>query len=218
MTDSQRKSYDTHMAKWALPGEAQADVYDFQKIYGNANPVTLEIGFGMGDSLIQMALDTPDMNFLGIEVHQAGVGRLLRLVEQNNIKNIRVVCHDAVEILEQKIKHSSLDRINIFFPDPWHKKKHHKRRLIQSSFLTLLHSRLKNSGLLHVATDWAPYAEHTLECIKENQMFNNYSAEGDFVNGNAFGRPKTKFENRGLKLGHKVFDMVFTPAQSELEQ
>lgn len=214
MTDSQRKAFDGHMKKWSLDfiGETDSDskLYNFSTIYGNDNPVTLEIGFGMGDSLIQMALNSPDENFLGIEVHQAGVGRLLRLVEDKGIQNIRVVCHDAVEILKNHIHLESLDRINIFFPDPWHKKKHHKRRLIQSDFLTLLHSRLKQKGLLHIATDWAPYAEHILESVSENKLFSPFS-EQDFVDGSEFGRPKTKFEKRGINLGHEVFDMVYTP-------
>lgn len=197
------------MARWALDSGTETSAYNFPDIYGNDNPVTLEIGFGMGDSLIQMALDAPDINFLGIEVHQAGVGRLLRLVEENSIDNIRVVCHDAVEVIRHNIKPGSLQRVNIFFPDPWHKKKHHKRRLIQPAFLTLLHSRMANKGLLHIATDWQPYAEHTIECVNESQLFRNISTDKDFVSGTDFGRPGTKFEKRGLKLGHRVFDMVF---------
>lgn len=197
------------MARWALDSGTESGAYNFQEIYGNENPVTLEIGFGMGDSLAQMALDAPDTNFLGIEVHQAGVGRLLRLVEENSINNIRVVCHDAVEVIRHNIKPESLQRVNIFFPDPWHKKKHHKRRLIQSDFLTLIHSRMANNSMLHIATDWQPYAEHTLECVSESQLFRNVSTDETFVSGADFGRPETKFEKRGLKLGHEVFDMVF---------
>jgi len=209
MTDSQRKAYDKHMARWALAFGTESEAYEFPDIYDNDNPVTLEIGFGMGDSLIRMALDAPNTNFLGIEVHQAGVGRLLRLVEENRIGNIRVVCHDAVDIIRHNIKPASVQRVNIFFPDPWHKKKHHKRRLVQADFLTLIHSRMKENGLLHIATDWHPYAEHTLECVSESRLFRNISPDDDFVDGADFGRPETKFEKRGLKLGHKVFDMVF---------
>ncbi len=209
MTDSQKKAYDRLVAQWSLPFSMPCEPYDFAAIFGNRNPVTLEIGFGMGDSLAQMASANPDQNFIGIEVHKAGIGRLLRLAEENESTNLRTVCHDAVEVLEHAVPENSLQRVNIYFPDPWHKKRHHKRRLIQPGFLTLLHSRMKPGGLLHIATDWVPYAEHCIDCVAANGLFSNYLRNTPYVNGDDFGRPKTRFERRGLRLGHEVRDMVF---------
>lgn len=207
MTDSQRQAFQQHMKKWSL--SANGATFNGEEIFGNKQPVILEIGFGMGDSLAEMASAMPDNNFLGIEVHQAGVGRLLRLVNEKALDNVRVYCHDAVQILKNKIPDNTLERVNIYFPDPWHKRKHLKRRLIQNDFLTLLHSKLKSQGLLHIATDWKPYAEHTIKTIALNSYFENVAQNELFINPLSYGRPKTKFEQRGLKLGHGVWDMVF---------
>ncbi|NND40416.1 MAG: tRNA (guanosine(46)-N7)-methyltransferase TrmB [Pseudomonadales bacterium] len=209
ITESQARALQQHMQRWALPRSDRP--VDFSVAFGNDNPVTMEIGFGMGDSLAQMAGQNPAENFLGVEVHRAGVGRLLALVEKNELGNVRVYCDDAVEVLEQNIAARSLARVNIFFPDPWHKKRHHKRRLVQAGFLDLLHSKLEPDGLLHIATDWQPYAEHVLEVVAGHDGFENINAAQPFANAADYGRPETKFERRGIKLGHGVWDMVFRP-------
>lgn len=208
MTEAQRKALDTHMRRWALPQDRQPENYE--EVFGNLNPLTLEIGFGMGDSLATMALENPEKNFIGVEVHQAGVGRLLALADECQLNNLRVYCHDAVEVLQQNISHHSLERVNIYFPDPWHKTKHHKRRLIQPEFLTLLHSRLKDEGLLHIATDWEPYAKHVITVINQHAGFSNIAGSKIYMDPTELGRPETKFERRGVKLGHGVWDMAFT--------
>ncbi len=207
MTESQQKAYARHMEKWSL--EKNNARLDWASIYGNSNPVTLEIGFGMGDSLAQMAAQQPNMNFLGIEVHQAGIGRLLSLVEKEKLENIRVICGDAVEVLKNQIAANSLQRVNIYFPDPWHKKRHHKRRLIQPDFVNLLAEKLFSEGLLHVATDWENYAEHALKVMAQCTQFKNIAGEEAFSSAADLGRPETKFERRGLKLGHGVWDIAF---------
>jgi tRNA (guanine-N7-)-methyltransferase len=216
MTEAQRKALDTHMRRWALPQDRQPENYE--TVFGNPNPLTLEIGFGMGDSLATMALESPQRNFIGVEVHQAGVGRLLALADEFQLSNLRVYCHDAVEVLQQNISHHSLERVNIYFPDPWHKTKHHKRRLIQPEFLTLLHSRLKNKGLLHIATDWEPYAKHVITVINQHAGFNNIAGSKIYTDPAGLGRPETKFERRGVKLGHGVWDMAFQTCHNAEER
>lgn len=206
MTEAQARALEQHLRRWAMPREGQID---FNATFGNDFPVVLEIGFGMGDSLAQMAAATPQQNFLGIEVHRAGVGRLLALVEKQGLGNVRVCCDDAVDVLQKQIAPGSLARVNIFFPDPWHKTRHHKRRLVQAVFLELLQSRLQAGGLLHIATDWQPYAEHVLHAVAEQGGFDNVAGSAQFVRAADYGRPETKFERRGLKLGHGVCDMVF---------
>jgi len=207
MTNAQRAALQQHMQRWALPLAQQPT--DFAAAFGNTQPLVLEIGFGMGDALASMAAANPQQNFVGVEVHQAGVGRLLALVEKQQLKNVRVYCHDAVEVLQKNFAASSLNRVNIYFPDPWHKKRHHKRRLIQPNFLTLLHSRMKPGGLLHIATDWQAYTDHVLEIMQARSDFCNVAGPEQFVQAKDYGRPETKFERRGLKLGHGVWDMVF---------
>jgi tRNA (guanine-N7-)-methyltransferase len=207
MTDSQRQFYDNNITKWALKPGAQTS--SSLSVFSNDNPLVVEIGFGMGDSLASMAEQSPDTNFIGIEVHQAGVGKLLRLIEEKKLSNIRIYCDDAVEVFKTDFSTSSIDRINIYFPDPWHKKRHHKRRLIQPEFISLLSTRLASQGILHIATDWRAYAEHTLEIIAAQTLFENVASDSLYVNAADYGRPETKFERRGKKLGHGVWDMVF---------
>ena len=167
----------------------------------------LEIGFGMGETTAKIAQTLPDCDFLAAEVHTPGVGALLKLIEELALTNIRIVQHDVVEVLQNMLANSSLDGIHIFFPDPWHKKRHHKRRLIQAEFVKLLCTKLKVGAYLHVATDWQEYAEWVLEVLSaESQLQNTaetYAEKPSY-------RPLTKFENRGIKLGHGVWDMVFT--------
>ncbi|RUO29473.1 tRNA (guanosine(46)-N7)-methyltransferase TrmB [Aliidiomarina sanyensis] len=181
----------------------------FNEIFGNDQPVVLEIGFGMGHSLVAMAKAAPEENYVGIEVHRPGVGACLLEAESQNVKNLRVMEHDAVEVLEQSILDGSLSRVQIFFPDPWHKKRHHKRRLIQPELVALLRRKLKLGGVLHLATDWENYAEHMLEVMREAPGYENQSVDGTFI-PRPEERPLTKFEKRGHRLGHGVWDLKFT--------
>ena len=166
----------------------------------------LEIGFGNGMSLADMAEAAPEQNFLGVEVHQPGVGSLLVQVKKRGLENVRVSNSDAVDVLQQQIADASLDRVQIFFPDPWHKKRHNKRRLIQPDFVNTLLSKLKSNGVIHVATDWEHYAEHILEVLSENQGLRNTAT--DYAPKPEY-RPNTKYEERGIRLGHGVWDLVF---------
>lgn len=167
----------------------------------------LEIGFGMGETTAKIAQVLPNCDFLAAEVHTPGVGALLKLIQENELNNIRVIQHDVVEVLHHMIADASLDGVHIFFPDPWHKKRHHKRRLIQAEFVQLLCTKLKTGGYLHVATDWQEYAEWVLEVLNAETQLENTAK--DYAVKPSY-RPLTKFENRGLKLGHGVWDMVFT--------
>jgi tRNA (guanine-N7-)-methyltransferase len=180
---------------------------DFSTLFGNDHPVILEIGFGNGDSLAKMAAARPEHNFLGIEVHRPGVGHLLYLVSDQGLENVRVICDDAVEILE-KIPDGSLGGVQLFFPDPWHKKKHHKRRIVQADFVGLVARKLTSGGYLHMATDWQDYAEHMLEVMNAAKDFENCSADRTYVERPDY-RPLTKFEQRGHRLGHGVWDLIF---------
>ena len=169
----------------------------------------LEIGFGMGDATAKIAALMPDKNFLGCEVHEPGVGALLKHMGEQNISNIRILQHDAVEVLDNMLPEATLDGVHIFFPDPWHKKRHHKRRLIQAPLIARLAARLKPGGYLHCATDWEPYAHQILEVLSaEPSLINTATDASGFAPKPAY-RPLTKFENRGLKLGHGVWDVVF---------
>ena len=174
--------------------------------FGRSAPLVVEIGFGMGDATAAVAAAAPGTDFIGIEVHEAGVGALLRHVGERGLANVRIVRHDAVEVLERMIRPDSLAGVHVWFPDPWHKKRHHKRRLIQPGFVALLASRLAPGGYLHCATDWEPYAVQMLEVLSAEPALRNtadgYAPRPDW-------RPLTKFENRGLKLGHGVWDLVF---------
>lgn len=207
MTESQQKAYDHHMEKWSIP--STINPISSETTHSNSQPLTLEIGFGMGDSLAQMAEAMPQTNFLGIEVHQAGIGRLLSLVEKKQLKNVRVICGDAVEMLKHRIKSNSIARVNIYFPDPWHKTRHHKRRLIQQDFVELLARKIQTNGLLHIATDWQPYANHILQVMQSQKDFTNIAGDQSFSSAKELDRPETKFERRGLRLGHGVWDMAF---------
>ncbi|NVK22321.1 MAG: tRNA (guanosine(46)-N7)-methyltransferase TrmB [Kangiellaceae bacterium] len=189
--------------------EYQPQAYDFEHIFNRQAPVVLEIGFGMGKSLAEQAALERDKDFIGIEVHKPGVGACLLLAEEFELSNLRVIHHDAVEIIDHCIADHSLDRIQIFFPDPWHKKKHHKRRIVQIEFCKKLHKKLKKGGVLHLATDWENYAEHMLEVLSPMKEYSNLSETGDFV-PRPDSRPLTKFEARGHRLGHGVWDLMFS--------
>lgn len=166
----------------------------------------LEIGFGMGETTAKIAQTLPECDFLAAEVHTPGVGALLKLIDELALTNIRVIQHDVVEVLQNMVADASFDGVHIFFPDPWHKKRHHKRRLIQAEFVKLLCSKLKVGGYIHVATDWQEYAEWVLEVLNAEPMLKNTAK--DYAEKPVY-RPLTKFENRGIKLGHGVWDMVF---------
>ncbi len=185
----------------------QAAPLAVEQVFGRRAPCIVEIGFGMGAATAEIAAARPDLDFIGIEVHEAGVGALLRLIGERGLTNLRIVRHDAVAVLEQMIAPASLAGAHIFFPDPWHKKRHHKRRLIQSAFVSQLVSRLARGGVVHCATDWQPYAEQMLQVLSTEPGLVNtaagYAARPDY-------RPLTKFEARGVKLGHGVWDLVFT--------
>jgi len=182
---------------------------DFDKLFVSKNNVTLEVGFGNGDSLLEMAIEQSNQNFLGIEVYEAGVGRLINEANKNKLTNLKIVKDDAVEVLTNNILDNSISHFQLFFPDPWHKKKHHKRRIVQISFLDLLSKKLKNDGVVHIATDWENYAEHIMESLESHPHFKNCA--GDHMYSlRPKNRPLTKFENRGQKLGHGVWDIIFT--------
>ena len=179
---------------------------DLAETFGRAAPVILEIGFGMGETTAAIAARHPELDFLGVEVYPAGVGSLLRRVEEAGLTNVRVIRHDAVEVVRDMIAPDTLAGVHVFFPDPWPKKRHHKRRLIQPAFASLLASRLRPGGLLHCATDWEPYALHMLEVLSAEPLLAN-TCEGFAPRPET--RPETKFERRGVRLGHEVRDLLF---------
>jgi tRNA (guanine-N7-)-methyltransferase len=183
---------------------------DWPAIFGRTAPRVLEIGFGMGDATAQIAAALPGTDFIGVEVHVPGVGALLKRIGEQGLSNLRLIQHDAVEVLQQQVAPASLDGVHIFFPDPWHKKRHNKRRLVQPEFVALLASRLAPGAYLHCATDWEPYAQQMLDVLRaEPALANTAAAEPGFAPRPAY-RPLTKFEARGLKLGHGVWDLVFS--------
>lgn len=182
---------------------------ELRQIFGRNAPRVLEIGFGNGDTLLHGALSRPNVDFLGIEVHRAGVGHLLHNVAERKLTNVKVICHDAVEVLEQHLPPDSLDEVWVLFPDPWHKARHHKRRLIQAPFVELLVSRIKAGGTLHLATDWQAYAEQMLEVLTANPQLKNCAQDGSGFTHRPAWRPLTRFERRGQRLGHGVWDLQF---------
>lgn len=205
MGSGQQKAIDTLAPRFVLPYAPAA--IDPRQVFGRVAPWVLEIGFGMGDATAAMALQAPEKNFLGVEVHTPGVGALLKHIGEKGIENLRIIQHDAVEVLTHMIGPDMLSAAHIFFPDPWHKKRHHKRRLVQAPFVALLASRLAPGGILHCATDWSPYAEQMLEVLGAEPLLRNTVPEGFAPRPEA--RPLTKFENRGIRLGHGVWDVVF---------
>ncbi len=197
-------------ACWPEMGiDYQEQRLDWKAVFGNDNPVVLEIGFGMGASLVEMAQNAPHKNFIGIEVHRPGVGACLSAAKEAGITNLRVMCHDAVEVFAHMIPDSSLTTLQLFFPDPWHKKRHHKRRIVQLEFAEMVRQKLKaDSGVFHMATDWENYAEHMIEVMNQAPGYENIAAEGDYI-PRPQERPLTKFEARGHRLGHGVWDIKF---------
>ena len=204
MSVAQTRAYETLLAQYALPYKAQP--VDLDVAFGRTAPKTLEIGFGMGETTAAIAQAHPQVDYLGIEVHSPGVGSLLKQIGEQGLANVRIVQHDAVEVVQHMLSPSSLDAIHVFFPDPWPKKRHHKRRLIQPPFVALLASRLKAGAYIHLATDWYEYAERMLEVLRGEASLTNTA--GDYAPRPEY-RPLTKFEQRGLRLGHGVWDLVF---------
>ncbi len=207
-TAGQAKAFTDAGPKFLRP-YAAAPV-DLEAVFGRAAPTILEIGFGMGEATAHIAALMPEKNFLCCEVHTPGVGALLKRIGEQDLENIRILQHDAVEVLDHMLPPGSLDGVHIFFPDPWHKKKHNKRRLIQPPLIAKLAARLKPGGYLHCATDWQPYAEQILEVLSAEPLLKNTAddSQGGYAPKPAY-RPLTKFENRGIKLGHGVWDVVF---------
>lgn len=204
MTAAQQRAIDDNWAQFGL--DFQAAAVDLNAAFGRDNPKILEIGFGMGTATAEIARRLPEKDFLAIDVHGPGVGNLLKLIAENQITNIRVMRHDAVEVVESMLGEGSLDGIHIFFPDPWHKKRHNKRRLIQAPFVAKLLPKLKSGGYIHLATDWQEYAEQMLEVLSGFAELQNTAA--DYAPTPSY-RPETKFEARGKRLGHGVWDLVF---------
>ncbi|WLO85326.1 tRNA (guanosine(46)-N7)-methyltransferase TrmB [Pantoea agglomerans] len=206
LTKGQQQALDT---LWPVMGvEYQPEPVDLPALFGREAPVTLEIGFGMGASLVTMAQNTPHQNFLGIEVHAPGVGACLAATKEADVQNLRVMCHDAVEVLEKMIPDNSLRMVQLFFPDPWHKARHNKRRIVQVPFAELVMRKLKLGGVFHMATDWEAYAEHMLEVMNSIDGYRNQSEQQNYV-PRPETRPLTKFEQRGQRLGHGVWDLMF---------
>jgi len=204
MTPGQKQAVELHMDKWALP--YQDSLLNYDQAFGRAAPTILEIGFGMGETTQKIAQLRADENFLGVEVFNAGVGALLKRIEESGVSNIRIIQHDAVEVVQNMIAPDSLAGVHIYFPDPWPKKRHHKRRLVRPEFIALLASRIKPGGYIHCATDWEDYAGQMLEVLSGEALLRNsctdYAPKPDY-------RPQTKFETRGLRLGHGIRDLVF---------
>jgi tRNA (guanine-N7-)-methyltransferase len=207
MGSGQMRAFEQFGPKFLVPYSAER--LDVQAAFGRAAPLILEIGFGMGDATAKIAHVRPSDNFLCCEVHEPGVGALLKRCGEESIGNIRIVQHDAIEVMDHMLGPVSLDGVHIFFPDPWHKSRHHKRRLIQSPFIQRLAQHIKPGGYLHLATDWQPYSEQMMGVLRAESLLVNTSDAPDGFATKPDYRPLTKFENRGLKLGHGVWDLVF---------
>lgn len=210
ITDSQKNAMDT---LWPIYGvEYASKLLDLPALFQNEAPVVFEIGFGNGDSLAEMAAANPEINYLGAEVYTAGVGHCLIAAKQRNLTNLKIISHDAIEILRDQIAENALAGVQLYFPDPWPKKKHYKRRIVNPSFLALIHQKIGVGGFFHFATDWQPYAEWALEAVEAEPGFVNRVGGNQFLSRSEF-RPETKFERRGLRLGHGVWDLIYDTAE-----
>lgn len=207
MTGCQQRALSEFWPAYGLAADA-SNPYDWVQIFGRDAKRILEIGFGMGNSLLEQAVNYPHIDFIGIEVHQPGVGRCIATAQDLGLTNLKIFAHDAIAVLDTCIGEGSIDKVQLFFPDPWPKKKHHKRRIVQPAFVMLIAQKLKSQGLFHLATDWQPYADHMLSALDHCPVFANYFAPHTFA-PSQFERPQTKFEQRGEKLGHQIWDLVF---------
>ncbi|KPK40676.1 MAG: tRNA (guanine-N7)-methyltransferase [Gammaproteobacteria bacterium SG8_47] len=206
LTKGQQRALDELLPRYVIAPEL--GLVDLDAVFGRHAPHILEIGFGNGAALADMAANHPQNDYLGIEVHRPGVGSLLLRMEELELSNVRVACTDAVDVLRHQICSEALDRVLLFFPDPWHKKRHHKRRLVQPEFLELLRSKLKVGGTFHAATDWEDYAQHMMRVLSEAPGWRNVAGPGHYSERPDY-RPHTKFERRGQRLGHGVWDLMF---------
>lgn len=206
MTVMQERALADHWHRYGL--EAEGGMLDLDVLFGRTAPRVLEIGFGMGDSVADMALKQPEQDYIGIEVHRPGVGRLMGKLAGQGSDNVRLFCHDAIEILNQRIPDESLDRVLLFFPDPWHKSRHHKRRIVQAGFVELIRTKLKPGGIFHMATDWEDYALWMMAVMSAAPGYENLAGPGNYAERPDY-RILTKFEKRGHRLGHGIWDLMF---------
>lgn len=207
MTEGQQKNYD---ANWAVYGlELENGRVDYLDVFGRESDVVIEVGFGMGASLVEMAKNAPEKDFIGIEVHPPGVAKLMMLAAEEGVTNLRVYCDDAIEVMAKCLPEKTASGFQLFFPDPWHKKKHNKRRIVQPLFAQQVANVLKEGGSFHMATDWQPYAEHMMEVMEAQVNYTNAAGKGEY-HPRPEWRPLTKFEQRGERLGHGVWDLIYT--------
>jgi len=207
MTEGQQRAYDANWKTYGL--EADQGRIDYQEVFGRESDVVIEVGFGMGASLVEMAKNAPEKDFIGIEVHPPGVAKLMMLAAEAGIQNIRVYCHDAIEVMANCLPQGQASTFQLFFPDPWHKKKHNKRRIVQPLFAQQVANVLKVGGVFHMATDWEPYAEHMLEVMEAQTQYENVAGKNTY-HPRPEWRPLTKFEQRGERLGHGVWDLIYS--------
>jgi tRNA (guanine-N7-)-methyltransferase len=205
MTRGQERAW---LALWPSLGIEAAGMLDLDSIFGRSVRRTVEIGFGNGEALVAQAIARPAEDFLGIEVHRPGVGHLMLRCEELQVRNLRILCRDAVDVFGEQLAPGSIDEVLLYFPDPWPKKRHHKRRIVQDGFVALVASRLRSGGTFRLATDWEPYAEWMLETLHRNPLLSNLSADGTW-SPRPESRPPTRFEQRGERLGHAVRDLAF---------
>ncbi len=208
LTKAQAAAIENLLPRYGIE-YCENQLLDFSAVFSSEKPVWLEIGFGNGDALIDMATQYPNTNFIGVEVHEAGVGHALMGIETRSLQNVRIIQHDAIEILQHMIPVSALQRVLLFFPDPWRKKRHFKRRIVQKDFIELVADKLETGGVFHCATDWQDYAEWMLEKINACERFKNQNNTGGYSSRPEW-RTNTRFEQRGERLGHTVSDLLYT--------
>jgi tRNA (guanine-N7-)-methyltransferase len=205
ITDAQSRAFDLHWGRYGL--EYAGCTRDYAAVFGRRAPLVLEVGFGNGEQVVHGARGEPERDFIGVEVHRPGVGRLMNAISAEGLANVRVYCHDAVEVLQHEVADGALDELRVYFPDPWPKKRHHKRRLVQAAFVELAARKLRIGGVLHLATDWQDYADHMRAVLAAAMTFRPLHAEALVPRPAA--RAETHFERRGLRLGHAVSDLVY---------
>ena len=206
ITPSQQRAFETLWPEYGV--EYRVELLAFKQLFGRSAPVVLEIGFGNGETLVEQAAANPDRDFIGIEVHEPGIGHCMLQAEAAGVTNLRLINHDAIEVLTNQVPQDSLSRLNLYFPDPWPKKRHHKRRIVAPPFLALVADRLADSGTLNIATDWANYAEHIDEVLAQSDNFSCIERR-EHDGEQPLHRPQTKFERRGLRKGHRIWDWCF---------